>query len=348
MCGNGTSTPGTVRKPHSVECEAQRAMTASKANKPQANACLAAGEVPTGGGVLQASIGAEEPTGGSHIGKEDACKVNAWRNGIITVEILLLGRDVSGHRKGELRWPVGPHAEERLGWSDFCRMALGVYGLSCEVLRQTESRFNWTVRQTAPTSGFRTQWTRMCNSQELWRAVSTAQSLQGTLRVTAELRRRSRTESLPRPTSHVQLALRRKLEQRRATKTTMVPTVSHEVWSRLNPKSQHWLSWKHSVRHLLAQTQLVDGAGVTHIIPPRSRRHNDAYMLTPIVRSIYFNTFTALERRFAFVAATQADNDAMLHQVLQNASGIQISHQAAGCITDPFSFLALAQDMVRC
>ena len=350
MCGTSANTPVATPRPAAAASATARGAT-SKPVTPEPPARAAGAEdVALGAAACGPNTPAERTATPS---PADADEVDAWRNGIIAVEVNLVGRcDVSGPRQRQLRWPVGPHAQAKLGWSDFGNMVFAMYSLSQDTIQQTESRVTWAVLRSAQprpqTSAPGERWRPMHNTKQLWAAVAAAQeqASHGSLHVTVELRRPSEIDL---PPSGAQLKLRRKLEERRAAATEstapLASATQHRDWTSMDPTRRHWQTWKSSVTSLLSQARFAEG-GVTHVIPPRSRKNSEAYMLMTMTRSMYFNTFTACGRRFAFVAAGErSDNEATLRQLLQEAGGLSL--HAVGCTTDPLSSMMIAQDMVR-
>ena len=221
--------------------------------------------------------------------------------------------EVRGDTK-QVRWPVGEHAEAKLGIQEFGYFVCAAHRLPKQLFQATRSRMLWTDDEGQ---------TRALRSTEALRQALRERS---ELRVTVDLvlpKQSSPTlldASMPRRQSQ----LRQKLADRhpKVREKAKSAAVQLNQWSLMDPKRENWKSWKAIVERVIVKAPgLTQQAGVKHVVPPRSKHAGqNAYVIMPAKHDIFLYSFTAEGRRFAYVSEPSDGLDDRLGEILGDIS----------------------------
>lgn len=271
----------------------------------------------------------------------DAKETGRMKSGVTEVKEGA-GTDESSVRKVEtvcngntrpIRWPVGAHAEARLGVAEFAKLVAGAHKLPMDIFERTKSRLTYE------------------DCDGVRRLIRTTEGLRGALQVQKELLV-SVELVLPKPqaqqgleiVSERQQQLRQKLVARRPQRR--VTTAQLEQWTMMDLRRDRWKSWKNTVCGLFETVpDLLESADVRYVVPPRSNEHGQqVYCLMPVVKPVRLFSFSVSGRRFAVMSDPDQANDARVCELL-GAFQPPNAPERRGCTIPPGSQSVIAQDL---
>ena len=221
--------------------------------------------------------------------------------------------EVRGDTK-QVRWPVGEHAEAKLGIQEFGFFVCAAHRLPKQLFQATRSRMLWT------------------DDEGQARALRSTEALRQALRERSELRvtvdlvlpKQSSPTLLDASMPRRQTQLRQKLADRhpKVREKAKSAAVQLNQWSLMDPKRDNWKSWKAIVERVIEKAPgLTQRAGVKHVVPPRSKHAGqNAYVIMPSKHDIFLYSFTAEGRRFAYVSEPSDGLDDRLGEILGDIS----------------------------
>eukprot|EP01043_Picozoa_sp_COSAG02_P043753 COSAG02_NODE_3842_length_6160_cov_48.195842_1_plen_213_part_10 len=177
-----------------------------------------------------------------------------------SVQIRMVETVCNGTKRA-VRWPVGAHAEARLGVAEFAKLVAGAQKLPVDIFERTKSRLIYE------------------DGDGQQRIIRTTDGLRGALRMQNDLvvyvelvLPKQQAQQGVKAVSDRQRQLRQKLEarmsQRPATKTLL------EQWTMMDVRRDQWKTWKQTVCSVFQTVpDLTERTGVRYVVPPRSNPH---------------------------------------------------------------------------
>ena len=243
-----------------------------------------------------------------------------------------------------MKWPVGPHAEKRMGIREFGKLACVQHRVHPLTLEQTKSWLSYCDCEG--------QMRRIRSDADLKLAILAApQGGEDRPSITIELVLPKQTAAqAPVHPPDKQLQLRKKLLTRKKDRQNQSKskTAMLAQWSKMPFGSHQWETWSALTTKLLVETPgLIERVGVCHVIPPRSKHAGtNAYILIPCKCEVTMVSFSAEGRRFAWIGPAKSagremdEFNATLQEVLPGGQNQQhCVSMAAG------STSIIAQDM---
>eukprot|EP01052_Picozoa_sp_SAG31_P008297 SAG31_NODE_416_length_15934_cov_7.384970_16_plen_672_part_00 len=248
-----------------------------------------------------------------------------------TLQIRMVETVCNGNKR-PIRWPMGAHAEARLGLAEFAKLVAGAHKLPVDIFEHTKSRLTYQdgdgqQRLIRTTDGLRT-----------------ALREQKTLVVGVELVLPKQHAEGAGVMSDRQRQLRQKLVARRpqrpAAKTQL------EQWTMMDLRRDQWKTWQQTVCSVFQTVpDLIERASVRYVVPPRSNQHGQqVYCLMPVAKAVHLFSFSVFGRRFAVMSDADQANDAELRGILAPLLSSDAAERR-GCTILPGSQSVIAQDL---